>query len=108
MSRANAAPPPVGTEDYNIMMPYAAWVVQQKTQSGLSCCDIADGRPVNIRSTAHGWEAYISKTKFGSSAPDAWLPIPDSAILHVANPTGVAVAWWYMGSIRCFVFGPDG
>jgi hypothetical protein len=55
---------------------------------------------------ADHFEAFIDRRTFGAEAPDAWVPVPPSNVLHRQdNPTGEAVVCWYSGQIRCFVEG---
>lgn len=102
---ANASPPPVGSEDYEIMKDFSEWVQAQTTPEGYGCCDIADGRPVDARITKDGqWEAFISVAKFGYTAPDAWRIVPAQLYKNpVKNPIGLPILYWYNGEIRCFI-----
>jgi hypothetical protein len=105
---ADAAPPPVGSDDWNIMAPYRKWVTSQHDTSGAWCCDIGDGRPVEARIAADGdhWEAHVTKQHFPDE-PEAWLPVPDEKIIRDANPTGTPILWLYQGRVQCFA-PPDG
>lgn len=50
------------------------------------------------------YEVYIDKKTFGESAPDAWVKVPEMAILYEHdNPTGRAVVCWYQNRIICLV-----
>lgn len=42
-----ADPPPVGSDDWNVMHPYKEWVESQRDGLGRSCCSTGDGRPVH-------------------------------------------------------------
>jgi hypothetical protein len=65
--------------------------------SGVSCCSIADCRPVEYRLVADGYEAYLD-TK--------WVHVPDDKVLHgtvnlVAR--GIVCRSPISGTILCFV-----
>lgn len=65
--------------------------------SGVSCCSIADCRPVEYRLVADGYEAYID-TK--------WVRVPDDKVLHgTSNPIARAIVCRspISGTILCFV-----
>ncbi len=105
---ARAAPPPVGSDDWNIMHPYAEWVTTQHDRRGYWCCDIGDGRPVEARIASDGnhWEVHITKTHFPEE-PDHWLVVPDGKITNGGNPTGTPIVWLLHGNVQCFA-PPDG
>ena len=72
--------------------------------SGYGCCSMADCRPVEYRMTDDHFEAYIDRKSFGEDAPDAWVRVPDEAILRRHdNPTGQAIACYFIDHILCFV-----
>jgi len=65
--------------------------------SGVSCCSIADCRPVEYRLVADGYEAYLD-TK--------WVHVPDEKVLHgIVNPVarGIVCRSPISGTILCFV-----
>jgi hypothetical protein len=65
--------------------------------SGVSCCSIADCRPVEYRLAADGYEAYLDTR---------WVHVPDDKIIHgMANPIarGVLCRSPISGTILCFV-----
>ena len=65
--------------------------------SGVSCCSIADCRPVEYRLAAEGYEAYLDTR---------WVHVPDDKIIHgTANPIarGVLCRSPISGTILCFV-----
>ena len=100
-SAAWSAPPPVGSEDWEIMAPYAAWIETQHTADGRWCCTVADGRPVEARTRGDHWQVFISDAKFPNS-PEGWADVPDDRVLHGANPTGFPIAWVMQGRVLCF------
>jgi hypothetical protein len=72
--------------------------------SNAFCCALSDCRRVQTRLTPQGYEAFIDRRTFGSTAPDNWVPIPSHTILrNVDNPTGESIACWATGRILCFV-----
>ena len=75
-----------------------AWFESLKQPgSGVSCCSIADCRPVEYRLVADGYEAYID-TK--------WVHVPDDKVLHgTFNPVarGIVCRSPISGTILCFV-----
>jgi hypothetical protein len=65
--------------------------------SGVSCCSIADCRPVDYKLDANGYEALVETR---------WVRVPDDKILHgKPNPTGHGVLCRspISGTILCFV-----
>jgi len=69
--------------------------------SGVSCCSIADCRPVEYRLAPDGYEAYIDAN---------WMHVPDDKVLHgMLNPVarGIVCRSPISGSILCFVPASD-
>ena len=62
--------------------------------SGLSCCSVADCRPVEARLVGKGWEILVDST---------WIAVPPDVVLTRDNPDGRPIACLYAGTIRCFV-----
>lgn len=99
---AHAAPPPVGSEDYKLLMPYKEWVTSQHDKLGRWCCDLGDGRPVDARIVnGDHWEAHITHEHFPDE-PEAWLPVPEDKIVRAGNPTGTPIVWLWGGKVQCF------
>jgi len=91
---SHAAAPPPGSPQAEAMAPYGDWVRGlANPTSGIGCCSVSDCRMVNYRMAGAGYEAFIDRDSF-PGAPDKWLAVPDSVVLHTANPTGFAVACW--------------
>ncbi len=91
----HAAPPP----DADPAM--APWYHSlRQPGSGISCCSMADCRPVDYRTVNDHYEAFIE---------GEWRPVPPEKVLTRAdNPTGRAVVCWTkMSGIMCFVRGPE-
>jgi len=103
---AAAAPPPVGSEDWQIMHPYAEWVTSQYDQRGRWCCDIGDGRPVDAQIEGDHWKVHVTPAHFPNE-PDHWLVVPDEKITRGGNPTGSPILWLLYGNVQCFA-PPDG
>jgi hypothetical protein len=92
---SHAAPPP----DADPAM--APWFNSlRQPGSGISCCSIADCRPVDYRTVDNHYEAYIE---------GEWRAVPpDKVISRADNPTGRAVVCWTkLSGIMCFVRGPE-
>ena len=77
-------------------------------------CKNVDTRPVTDADGSVHWEAFASSKLFPDTptasmqghAPDAWVRVPDEAILHGKNnPTDAPVGCWYMRRWRCFIEG---
>lgn len=127
---AVAAPPPVGSDDWNIMAPFHEWVTTQHDTHGRWCCDIGDGRPVvaqigqptgfgtftfqdsasadrgmSERDTDHWW-VHVTPEHFPAET-DRWAEVPEEKIVRGANPTGTPILWLYQGRVQCFS-PPDG
>jgi hypothetical protein len=90
-----AAPPP----DADPAM--APWFNSlRQPGSGISCCSIADCRPVDYRTVDNHYEAFIE---------GEWRAVPpEKVITRADNPTGRAVVCWTkLSGIMCFVRGPE-
>lgn len=96
VSLCNAAPPPSGSEQDEILAPHGAWVrglVNPLTRQG--CCDLSDCRVVSARIQSGHYQAYIGRDAYGEDAPDQWLDVPDEVVLHERdNPVGLPIACW--------------
>lgn len=110
-----SAPPPVGSEDWEIMAPYAAWIETQRDQIGRICCDWSDARPVQVRQRLGKWEVqFVRPRDLPPPYPDGWQVVPDHAVLRdrngraVVSPVGLSIAWWYAGEVRCFTVPAEG
>ena len=96
------AKPPSGAD--GSLAPWYQSLAQPYT--GYPCCSVADCRTVKYRAVSDHFEAFIDRHTFGADAPDDWVPVPPSNVLHRKdNPTGEAVVCWFNGEIRCFVEG---
>lgn len=101
-STAVAAPPPVGSEDWEILEPHAEWI-KGLTAAGMRCCDWSDTRPVRVRTVGDGWQVWLRKGQIEGAPAEQWLDVPPEAIIHGENPVGMAIASWWGGKVRCFV-----
>jgi len=84
-----------------------AWFKDVRAQSGVPCCDIADGHPTAME---HREDGYYIPDPRDSAQP--WLKVPNEALTRQKiNPIGVATVWYVIyppGTqpevfIRCFV-----
>ena len=96
-----AAPPAVGSEDWLVMEPYADWIRSLQHQ-GVICCTIADGRPVEARTRGDRWQVRWRPGQL-EGAPTEWTDVPPDVVMRGHNPTGLPIAFWLGGVIRCFV-----
>jgi hypothetical protein len=115
---AAAGPPPPGSPDWDDLSTFAPWIAEQHVPGqGDVCCDIADGRVVDVRinGTSGRYEIRFQHPETMTNAYPlpklgVWYEVPPVAVLQVPNPTGKAIAWWSPGSaataynspIRCF------
>jgi hypothetical protein len=92
---AAPAAPPAGADPNS---PIGQWFQSLKQPgSGVSCCSVADCRPVDYRIGAEGYEAMLD---------GSWVHVPDQRVLrNQANPTARAVLCRspISGAILCFV-----
>lgn len=98
---AYAAPP----EGANPL--YKPYYEGLRTKEGWGCCSIADCRTVRVRYEGKQPWVFIDKETFGSTAPDDWVKVPNSALStyneHPEAPRPQqAIACWYQSQIRCF------
>lgn len=98
---AGAAPPAVGSEDWEIMAPHAEWI-RGLQRAGILCCTMADGRPVEARSRGERWQVRWRPGQLAGT-PEGWVDVPPDVVMHMHNPVGMAVVFWIAGEIRCFV-----
>lgn len=88
--------PPEGAD-----MTLAPWFGSLKQPgTGMSCCSMADCRPVDFRIQGNRYEAYVE---------GMWRVVPPEVVLRRDdNPTGRAIACYtpYHG-IMCFIRGPE-
>lgn len=97
------AEPPPGAHDPVI----SDWFRSLKNpETGAMCCSESDCRGVLSRIERGHLQAFIDKKSFGAQAPDAWVEVSDSAVLHQHdNPLGSDVACYFQGHILCFIQG---
>lgn len=124
---AFAAPPPVGSDDWNGMAPFRSWIAGQHDAIGRWCRDIGGGRPVEAVISAGNpvadeaphtgpetqpmqsgrviieprWWVHVTQAHFPDE-PDRWMPVPDEKVTRNANPTGMPILWLYQGRVQCF------
>jgi len=72
----------------------------RQPDTGVSCCSVADCRPVDFRTSAGGYEVWID---------ERWQRVPPEKVLQRAdNPVGQAiVCWTKLLGIMCFVRAPE-
>lgn len=99
----HAAPPPVGSEDWEIMAPYSEWI-RGLQRGGVLCCTMADGRPVEARTRGDRWQVRWRPGQL-EGAPTEWTDVPPDVVMHMPNPIGIPIAFWLNGQLRCFVPG---
>ena len=105
---AHAAPPP----GVNPNSPLGRWVRSLTDPLGVSCCSIADCRPVDVQLVRNPdgsttWQALIERQQFGPTAPNAYVDVPWNVVRHTHSdgppPNQVAWACWWGGRVRCLV-----
>ena len=81
--------------------PNAAWYRSLHTDSGTSCCSLADCKETDYRITRSG--EIEAQTEAGD-----WVAVPANKILkRTENPTGYAVLCWTPAlGVLCFVMAP--
>ena len=98
-----AAPPPVDSEDYEALSPFADWLKDQYTvmEPTVKCCDLSDCRMVAMKVKDGHYEALITEKddrglpKFESGV-NRWVIVPNEVIKREQNPTGFPIACWTM------------
>lgn len=101
LTPASAAPP----EGANPI--YKDYYLGLRTRDGAGCCSVADCRTVLAKYVSGRPWVFIDKESFGATAPDDWVPVPESAMETTnANPDAPrpqqATACWYNSAIRCY------
>jgi hypothetical protein len=88
---AGAAPP----DGVDPNSPLAQWYRSLRTpDTNLSCCSVADCRPVQARQVNDHWEVLTES---------GWEVVPAQRVLQQRNMDGRPIACHYLGTIRCFV-----
>ena len=81
-----AAPPPVGSKQWDMGRPFKDFIVNMKNKNGGSCCDLSDGRGdleerilkdgrYQVRATNKAYD------KYGLPEEGEWIDVPEEAIL---------------------------
>lgn len=113
---ARAHPPPADSYEAQELGKFGGWFQAQAGPLG-SCCELGDGRVVDVRIHGNHCEVKFLHPETITYAvkpdPGIYYPVSDRVILRVHNPTGHAIAWWSphelfkngnsLGHIRCFV-----
>lgn len=78
----------------------------KQPDTGMSCCDVSDCRPVNIRVHENRLQVFIDRKSF-SGGTDAWVDVPPEKMLKPRpNPTGQPIACWSeLYGVMCFLNG---
>lgn len=98
----HAAPPAVGSEDWEILHPHGEWIRSLRA-NGMMCCDWSDTRPVKVRTVGDHWQIWLRPGQIEGAPAETWLDVPPDAVIHGPNPVGVAIASYWGGKVRCFV-----
>ena len=101
---SRAAPPPAGSEDELLLAPFADAIRQAERDDTFNwrCCEMADGTVVDARISGDHWEIKIRNNRF-PDVPKGWILVPEQTVLHRwKNPTGMPIAWFQAGGVRCF------
>lgn len=94
------AAPPAGSDGS-----LAPWFQSLRSPAtDILCCSEADCRQVENRIRGDHFQVFVDRKSFGDRAPNAWVDVPSTAIIHGRdNPTGEAIACFYGGEVKCFV-----
>ena len=88
---------------YHLSDDQKAWFKTVRDSLGNTCCDGADGYPVDYEMRGNKYWVYFR---------GQWLEVEERAVKHQHNPVGEGVAWFYFVdgdlTVRCFVPGPGG
>ena len=100
---AQSNPPPPGTQDYDLLHPFAGWISTVTNKANEKCCDIGDGTVVLQRDGPDGIEIrFLAFDRF-PTAPRGWVKVPPEAVVYERNMASVSIAWWYGEKVRCFL-----
>ncbi len=103
--RASAAPPPPGSEDFQVTAPYSDWFRALRNVEGTLCCTLADCRPVDARISADGHWDFLADPKHFTGGDNTWIKVPDNRVLRKPNPVGQPIAC-YVDGLPPFCFLP--
>lgn len=99
----SAAPPPPDSEDYELLHPFAEWIGKVRNAKQQLCCNIGDGTVVDVREVLGVKQIHFRAFDRFPDAPRGWVDVPDDAIVVESNQSGMPIAWWYQGRVRCFL-----
>jgi hypothetical protein len=89
--------------NYRLSDQQKAWFKTVLDSLGNTCCDGADGYPVDYETRENKYWVHFR---------GQWLEVGERAVKRQPNPIGEGVAWFYYLdgnlSVRCFVPGPGG
>ncbi len=100
---AQAAPPPPESRDGRIMRGFEDWIRGQNNAAGRNCCNVSDGRPLDLselRVTDGHYQVLYAKRHWAEGT-DEWIDVPDGALLKQMSPAGYAIAWINGGRVDC-------
>ena len=100
---AGAAPPPPGSEDYELLHPFADFIGRVRNTKRQLCCNIADGTVVDDREVDGRAQIRFRAFDRFPDAPRGWIDVPEDAAVVERNDTGLPVAWWFQGRVRCYL-----
>ncbi len=83
---SHAEPPPVGSEQWNLLAPYSDFIRAMKTPAGdMGCCDMSDGRAeLRERAAGDGYKVYITKDLYPSAdipGEGMWIDVQPEDVL---------------------------
>jgi hypothetical protein len=87
---------------------FAPWFRSlRQPQTNQSCCDMADCRTVQYRTSGDHFQAFIgNEFPRWTNPPGEWVDVPNANVLHRRdNPTGEGIACWFQGQVVCFIEG---
>jgi hypothetical protein len=88
---------------YHLSDDQRAWFKTVLDSLGNTCCDGADGYPVDYEMRGNKYWVHFS---------GRWLEVEERAVKRQPNPIGEGIAWFYWLNgdltVRCFVPGPGG
>ena len=84
--------------------PLKNWFNSLKNQTGVPCCDTADGRRIDDADVEMKPDGYYVRVD------GVWYPVPPDAVINVPNRAGVPIVWPFVDQkgkmqIRCFIPG---
>lgn len=109
---ASAAPPPVGSEDWDALQHFTpqqqTWIATQHDRTGRWCCALGDFAFVDVKSVNGKLMVKARHADPARGIPAGWLKVPEDRLVDLRGQQAipdVIAAWYYQGRVQCLLLG---